>query len=173
VSAFTRLVKGPPGHPVHPPFTDATIGMYTLAAVLVVLGAAGWIEDAAAKGAWLALVVGLAFGVVTAATGLADWLSISRGTPLFRTASTHLVVMVSATALFALAAVFQYDGYVDGNVTTPGLVLTLAGFVALMAGGWIGGTIVYVHGMRVLSLPDEPSAAAIAPGGERKEKAAA
>jgi len=28
-------------------------------------------------------------------------------------------------------------------------VLTLAGFVALTAGGWFGGAIVFIHGMRV------------------------
>ena len=27
------LVKGLPGHPLHPPFTDATVGIYTFATV--------------------------------------------------------------------------------------------------------------------------------------------
>jgi len=42
----------------------------------------------------------------------------------------------------------------------------------LTLGGWLGGTVVFVHGMRVLNLVDEPAVEAITPGGERKEEAA-
>jgi hypothetical protein len=42
-------------------------------------------------------------------------------------------------------------------------VLTLIGFVLLVLGGWLGGAIVFVHGMRVLSLVSEPAARAAAP----------
>jgi hypothetical protein len=37
------------------------------------------------------------------------------------------------------------------------------GFVTLTVGGWLGGAIVFVHGMRVLNLVDEPSLKAVAP----------
>ena len=33
----TNLVTGLPGHPTHPPLTDATIGLYTAAAAVAVL----------------------------------------------------------------------------------------------------------------------------------------
>jgi hypothetical protein len=42
-------------------------------------------------------------------------------------------------------------------------VLTLCGFVVLMVGGWLGGAIVFTHGMRVLSLPEEPATRAAHP----------
>jgi uncharacterized membrane protein len=53
-----KLLHGLPGHPLHPPLTDATIGMFVLATGLSVVGAVGWIEEAAGKAAWLALVGG-------------------------------------------------------------------------------------------------------------------
>jgi uncharacterized membrane protein len=58
--------------------------------------------------------------------------------------------MVTAVALFALAAWRQYDGYQHGHVTTGGLVLTLCGVVVLAFGGWLGGSLVFVHGTRVV-----------------------
>jgi uncharacterized membrane protein len=61
----------------------------------------------------------------------------------------HLSAMVTAVTLFAVAASLQWSGYRDGGVTTGALVLSLLGFVALTAGGWYGGTVVFVHGMRV------------------------
>ena len=59
--------------------------------------------------------------------------------------------MACAVALFAVAAWLQHGGYQRGEVTTGGLVFTVAGFVALTAGGWLGGGIVFVHGYRVLA----------------------
>jgi hypothetical protein len=37
------------------------------------------------------------------------------------------------------------------------------GFLTLLVGGWLGGAVVFVHGMRVLNLVDEPSLKASAP----------
>lgn len=160
---LSYLWRGLPGHPIHPPLTDAAIGTYTFATVMSVVDVVGLAEQNAAKAWWLALIVGLIVTVPTALTGLLDWLTISRGTPLWRTATTHLAVMVTATILFGLAAIVGYDSYDRGDVSAGSLVLTLAGFVALTVGGWLGGTITFVHGMRTLSLPDLPATEAMAP----------
>jgi uncharacterized membrane protein len=145
-----RLVRGFPGHPLHPPLTDATIGMYTLATALCVVSSAGWVETPAAHGAWLALIGGLIVTVPTALTGFADWVTIDWGSARWRTATLHLSAMLVAAALFAFAAWLDHSGYDRGQVTHSGLALSLAGFVSLTMGGWFGGSIVFVHGMRVL-----------------------
>jgi uncharacterized membrane protein len=157
------LIKGLPGHPLHPPFTDATIGAYTFATVAAVLSKLGVAEHTFAQAWWLALVVALVTTVGTALTGFAEWLSIARGSELWKTATTHMVAMLTATVFFLLAALIGHGGYVDRAVTTGAFLLTLVGFVALSAGGWLGGAITYVHGMRVLSLVDEPATRAASP----------
>jgi uncharacterized membrane protein len=170
---LSYLIKGLPGHPLHPPLTDATIGLYTGATAFGVLGALGVSEGNLSKAWWLALVAGLVVTVPTALTGLAEWLGIERGTPLWRTATSHLLAMVSATVFFLLAAIFAHGGYVDGEVTGGGLVLTIIGFGLLTLGGWLGGAIVFTHGMRVLNLVDEPAARAAAPVPTPEKEAAA
>jgi uncharacterized membrane protein len=165
------LVRGLPGHPLHPPLTDATIGAYTAASAFAVLAAAGVSEENLTKAWWLVLLVGLAVTGPTALTGLADWLGISRGTPLWRTATVHMASMLVATGFFALTAAFGHDRYVNGEMTTRALVGTLLGFGFLTLGGWLGGSIVFVHGMRVLNLVDEPARRAATPGGPEKEEA--
>ena len=154
------LIHGLPGHPLHPPLTDTTIGMFVLATALAIIGAAGAIEDAAGKGCWLALIGGLAAAMPTAATGFADWLRLEWGSPPWRTATLHLIAMVSAVVLFAVAAWLQYDGYRNGEVTTGGVIFSAVGFGALTTGGWLGGAIVFVHGIRVLPREDGSPAAA-------------
>jgi hypothetical protein len=64
------------------------------------------------------------------------------------------------------------SSYDDGDVGTGALVLTLLGFGLLLVGGWIGGAITYVHGMRVLNLVDEPASKAVAPTSREKREAA-
>ena len=165
-------LRGFPGHPSHPPLTDATIGAYTFATLAAILSKAGVAEHGFAQAWWLALVVGAISSTLTVATGLLDWLQISRGTPLWRTATTHALVMVTATVFFVLAIAFGHDDYTAQSVGTGGLVLTLVGFAILAAGGTIGGSITYVHGMRVLNLPDEPTRRAAVPGTHDEKEAA-
>jgi uncharacterized membrane protein len=153
--------------------TDGAIGAYTAATVLVCLGGAGVAEAELAKGWWIALLVGLGFGGLAALTGLVDWLGITRGTPLWRTATLHLAVMVAATVLFVVAALVGYGGYDDGEVGAASVVLMLFAYGVLTVGGWLGGSVVFVHGMRVLNLVDEPARRAVAPGGREKEEAEA
>jgi uncharacterized membrane protein len=143
------FIHGRRGHPLHPPLTDAAIGAYVVACVFAVVGALGWIEDAAGKAAWLALLVGICAGVASAVTGLADLLTLPRPSDTFRSGAIHGSVMACASVLFVLAAIFQYDGFHDGTVTTAGLVFTVAGFVVLMVGGWLGGALVFERGLRV------------------------
>src|SRR6266851_1220070 len=102
------LWRGLPGHPLHPPLTDATTGITQSA------GAYGW---------WIALIFGLIVTVPTALTGLLDWLSITWGTELWKTATAHMIAMLTATVFFALAAIFGHAAYTRGNVSSGAYVL--------------------------------------------------
>src|ERR671929_484690 len=116
---LSYLIRGLPGHPLHPPLTDATIGAYTAATVMGFASIIGVANRGAAHGWWLALVVGLIFTVPTALSGLADWLTIEWGTPLWRTATSHMIAMVTATAFFVVAAIVGHGKYTESAISTP------------------------------------------------------
>jgi uncharacterized membrane protein len=156
-------LRGFPGHPSHPPLTDVTIGAYTFGTVAAVLSKAGVAEHAFAQAWWLALIVGACSSLLTVGTGFLDWLKISSGTPLWRTATLHLASMLTATVVFLITALAGHDDYVVASVSGGSFVLTLIGFGFLTLGGWLGGAVVFVHGMRVLSLVEEPTARAVSP----------
>jgi uncharacterized membrane protein len=160
---LSYLLRGLPGHPIHPPLTDATIGAYTAAVVMGFASIIGVAERGAAHGFWLALVVGLLFTAPTALAGLIDWLSIEWGSPLWRTATSHMIAMLTATAFFVVAAIIGHGKYTESAVSTPAYILALIGFGCLTVGGWLGGAVVYVHGMRVLNLVQEPAQRAASP----------
>jgi uncharacterized membrane protein len=132
------------GKPSHPPLTDASIGAYTVGVAMLVAGALGVEEEQMAHGSLLAIGGGLALALPTALTGLLDWLELPKGTSARTTATVHLVTMVTATLLFALAFVAQLDGYDNGRVESLGLAVGLAVEGVLTLGGYLGGTIVFV-----------------------------
>jgi uncharacterized membrane protein len=160
---LSYLWHGLPGHPIHPPLTDATIGAYTAATVMAFASVVGVAHITAAHGWWLALVIGLISTGLAALTGLADWLQIEWRTPLWWTATWHMCSMLTATVFFLIAALVGHAGYKHGAVEAGPFVLTLVGFGFLTLGGWLGGAIVFVHGMRVLNLVEEPPGRAASP----------
>lgn len=147
---LSYLVKGFPGHPLHPPLTDVTIGTYSFATIAAFLNVIGLVDTSAVSGWWIALVVGLCATALTATTGFFDWIEIEWGSPMWKTATWHLSVMLAASAVFLAAALVGHDGYKEGAIGSGAFVLTLAGFALLTLGGWLGGSIVFVHGMRVI-----------------------
>jgi uncharacterized membrane protein len=160
---LSYLVKGLPGHPLHPPLTDLTIGTYTFATIAAVLDVVNLVQRNAAYAWWIALLVGLCSTALTATTGFIDWIDIEWGSELWKTATAHLTAMLAATGAFLAALLVGHGGYTHGNVSTGGFVLTLVGFVLLTTGGWLGGAVVFVHGMRVLNLVSERFERAAAP----------
>jgi uncharacterized membrane protein len=167
-----HLYRGFPGHPLHPPLTDATIGTYTFATIASVLSKLGIAEEEAAQGWTLALIVGLIVTGPTALTGFADWLQIPRRTPLWRVATAHMIAMLAATAFFLIAIGAGYSDGIDGAVADGAFVLTLIGFAVLTLGGWLGGSVVFTYGMRVLNLIEEPALRVVSPIAEPEEEAA-
>ena len=122
---LSYLVRGLPGHPLHPPLTDLTIGTYAFATIAAILDATNLVQRNAASAWWIALVIGLCSTVLTATTGFLDWIEIEWGSELWRTASAHMTAMVAAAGAFLAAALVGHSGYTHGTVSTGGLVLTV------------------------------------------------
>lgn len=168
--ASIPLLKGFPGKPSHPPLTDAAIGAYTVGVAMLVLGAFGVEETQMAHGALLAIGGGLALTLPTALTGVLDWFDIEKGTPRRTVATVHLVVMVLATAMFAVTFLTHLDGYDDGTIDGYVAFLGLLAEGLLTAGGYLGGTLVFHYGVRVLKRRESGVADALVPGRAQAER---
>jgi len=163
MSLLLTLIKGFTGKPSHAPLTDVSVGAYTVGVAMLVAGLAGLEEEAMAKGALLAISGGLIVAIPTSLTGLLDYFDLPKRSAARRLATYHLFVMLTATALFAATWAAQRQGYLDGEVTTLGLILGVAAFGVLVIGGTLGGALAYVYGVRVVKK-DVPLADALIPG---------
>jgi len=164
MAPLTTLVRGFAGKPLHPPLTDVSIGAYTAGVAMLVAGALGFEQAAMATGSVLALGVGLIAAVPTIITGLVDLVAIPSDAPARTLGWLHLTAMATATGLFAGTFAVQLDGYRDGQILTLALVLGLIAELTLTVGGYLGGALTYVYGLRVLNRPDTAVSDALLPG---------
>ena len=161
---MVSLVKGFAGKPAHAPLTDIGIGAYTVGVVLLIVGSAGFEEVAMATASVITIAVGLIVAIPTIITGLVDLFGIPADTPARTVAWWHLTLMSGATGMFAGTFRLQLVGYTDGKIITSALALGVVSWVLLLAGGYLGGALTFVYGVRVLKQPDAAMADALIPG---------
>ena len=139
----------PLGHPLHPILVHLPLGGWMIAGILDFLPL-GEMEGRE-KAADLALLLGTVGGLGTVATGWTDW-SNTRGQAR-RTGLVHGLLNETALLLNAASLVARHRGRRGLGKTLSGTALTLA-----LAGGFLGGQLVYRHGLGVghtLSRPQD------------------
>ncbi|WP_298585011.1 Rieske 2Fe-2S domain-containing protein [uncultured Kocuria sp.] len=125
------------GHPLHPLLTDVPIGAWTMAAVLDLAGG-----PSTAHAADVLVATGLAAAVPTAATGLNDW-SDTQGADR-RIGLVHATANSVALTFYTASLAARLQGR-----RGAGKALALAGYGCVMAGGYLGGHLVYARGVNV------------------------
>lgn len=138
------------GHPVHPmliPFPLA-LWFFSLVADLIYL----WRGNPAWKD-WIAfysLLGGIIGAAVAAVFGIIDWLSI-KDREAKRTADWHARLNVIALLIFAASFYLRTAGgsqMVGGSYTIP-VALSVVGVILITISGWLGGELVFKHGVAV------------------------
>jgi uncharacterized membrane protein len=105
------------------------------------------IANLAPVGYWTELA-GLVGGGLAAVTGLADFMGLEAPSPeLTKTALRHAGFAVGTLVLFVLA--FAFRGGAAGEPTLLVVALELLGALGLGVTGWLGGHLVFGHGVGV------------------------
>jgi uncharacterized membrane protein len=133
------------GHPLHPVLAHFPMGLWPLVFPLELAGrVGGW--DAGWRLAYCANAAGLALALPTALAGLFELAGL-RNAPATAAANAHMTVMLSAACLFGLELFFRTGlGPIAGPRAFVNLGLSLAATFTLLAGGWLGGELVFRHG---------------------------
>lgn len=92
------------------------------------------------------LAAGCVFGLLAAAAGLMEITRVPEGRPM-DDAMWHMGLMLTAFCVFTGRL---FVGFVDKSWVAPNtlaFILDLTGFAFLMLGGFMGGRLVYTHGV--------------------------
>jgi uncharacterized membrane protein len=132
------------GHPLHPALVHFPIALWT--ASLASDGAA-LATKAAFWGfaAWWSLVSGLAVAALAAVAGFLDYSRLPQTHPAFRAATAHALVMTFVALCFLASALLRPGPGAAAGAAA--LACSGIGFIALLAGAWLGGTLVYRFGV--------------------------
>jgi uncharacterized membrane protein len=134
-------------HPIHPMLVPLPIGLwiFSFACDLAYLFGA---HDAVWKTVALYSMVGGVIGALIAALpGLVDLLSLPPGPR--GTALVHMTLNLGAVALFAWNAWIRAHAADAGAGSTTTVWLSAIGVAILAVSGWLGGKMVYEHGVAV------------------------
>ncbi len=134
------------GHPIHPMLVPFPIAFFTGALVTDIIywrtAEMMWSHFSA----WL-IMAGLIMGTLAAIAGLTDF-SSNRGIRSQRPAWPHALGNILAMVIaFINMLVHSRDGWT--SVVPTGLILSAIVVIILMVTGWLGGALVYRHGVGV------------------------
>ncbi|MDQ3744273.1 MAG: DUF2231 domain-containing protein [Acidobacteriota bacterium] len=137
-------------HPVHPmliPFPIA-LWIFSLVADVIYLwrGNLVWRDYVA----FYTLLGGIIGAAAAAVPGFIDWLSI-KDREVKKLADWHARLNVIALLIFIADFYLRTTGgarWVGGGSTIP-LLLSVLGIILITISGWLGGEMVYVHGVAV------------------------
>jgi uncharacterized membrane protein len=137
-------------HPIHPMLIPFPIALWVFSLIADVIylwrGNPAWRDWIA----FYALLGGIIGGALAAVPGVIDWLSL-KGREVVKIANWHARLNVTALLIFAASFYLRTTGgasLVGGSYTIP-FVLSVVGVILITISGWLGGELVFRHGVAV------------------------
>jgi nitrite reductase/ring-hydroxylating ferredoxin subunit/uncharacterized membrane protein len=131
------------GHPLHPALTDLPVGAWTVAIVLDL--AVLLFRAPTGRASAIAVALGLLGAVGAALSGLMDWLDVNP--PEKAVGAVHALLNGTATVLFAVSLALRAGRH--WHVSLSAFAAAVAGYALLMAGAYLGGSIVFRMGAMI------------------------
>lgn len=135
-------------HPLHPALVHVPVACWLLAPLADFAALLRWPEPLWLAAAGLA-ATGCAFGLLAAGAGMFELMKLGNEHPASKTAMRHMGVALLTWCLFAATLVVRAHGGAWGDPGGLVLVLDAAGLLGVLITGWLGGSLVYVHGVGV------------------------
>jgi uncharacterized membrane protein len=140
------------GHPLHPAVVHVPTGLWPAAVIFDILSHI--MGDPVATNvmvrlAFWSLLVGLVTVLVAAPTGLADWWEIKKERPAYTIGLIHAGLNVLVAVIVLVSVVLRWgDTHQPATGVWP-MVLAIVGVLILSVSGYLGGLMVYEHGIGV------------------------
>ena len=143
-------------HPIHPMLVTIPIGLWIFSLVCDLIHVFGSTSPNWEIVAWYSMIGGIVGALAAAIPGFIDLLSLPP--TVRRTALVHMTINLTVVALFAINAWMRRGGVSDGLIW-----LSVFSVILLAISGWLGGKMVYVHGVAVDPAPEAAPQANRAP----------
>ncbi|MDE2381546.1 MAG: DUF2231 domain-containing protein [Xanthomonadaceae bacterium] len=135
-------------HPAHPALVHFPIACWSLASCADGVALLAWPAQLHLLAAVL-IAIGCGSGLLAAVAGFVELLKLPAGHPAERAANFHMSFALASGCLYAgsLFLRIEHQQFIAPDVLA--LLLSGAGLLVLLVTGWLGGQLVYRHGVGV------------------------
>jgi uncharacterized membrane protein len=137
-------------HPIHPMLVAIPIGLWIFSLICDLVLVFGGTSENWAIVARYTMVGGVVGALIAAVPGFIDMLALPA--PVKRIALMHMSINLTVVALYVVNIYLRRRG-IEAGITVWLSVIAVA---MLAVSGWLGGKMVYVHGVAV-ETPPEPA----------------
>ncbi|MGB3740511.1 MAG: DUF2231 domain-containing protein [Castellaniella sp.] len=131
-------------HPLHPALVHFPIACWSLATLADFSSL--WLGESAWRWSAGLLMVGCAVALLAMVAGVLELSRVPDG-PALRDVYLHMGLMLAAFTLYTARLFLRLDHLQPLAPDVLALLLSLAGFITLAIGGWLGGRLVYGYGI--------------------------
>lgn len=161
----------PPRFPLHTLVVHLPMGAWCGALLFDLLSRAQVGGNAMVRLSFISIAVGLASVLIAIPTGVLDWGGVKKEKPAWKIGLYHMAVNLVATILYAMNLGVRLPTWKTAEMVSLGaLGLSAIGTVLLMAGAYLGGRMVYAHGVGVARRSKEKWRQRAEEGGSRVPK---
>jgi uncharacterized membrane protein len=137
-------------HPIHPMLVAIPIGLWVFSLICDLVGLSQGASPNWQIVAYYTMVGGIAGALIAAVPGFIDMLALPWG--LKRIALMHMSINLTVVALYIVNVYLRMREVQSGAAVW----LSVIAIAMLVVSGWLGGKMVYVHGVAV-DTPPEPA----------------
>jgi uncharacterized membrane protein len=137
------------GDPTHPAIVHFPMALYPAALLFDMLA---YVTDGGSlytHGAFVLMLAATLMTVVAMVTGFAQLPDIPPDSPAWQMAITHMTVQMSAGGILLVSLLLRLHHVDDARPPVAAFVCTIIGVIVLFVGGWLGGHMVFTHGVSV------------------------
>jgi uncharacterized membrane protein len=151
-------------HPIHPMLVPFPIALWIFSLVCDVIYTFGWGGALWNEMAFYTMAGGVVGAVAAALPGLVDYFSITEPTPR-KIATNHLILNATIVGMYLVNLWLRMNTVPSAKLP---LVLSAISIALLGLSGWLGGELVYVHGVGVESVSKNAGAKESPQAGRRR-----
>ncbi|MGN6367717.1 MAG: DUF2231 domain-containing protein [Phycisphaerae bacterium] len=140
------------GHPLHPALVHLPIALWLTSLLFDVLADCNVGGTPLVRAAFWAIALGLLSTLLVVPTGIAEWTEIKPQKPAWKLALWHMLLNVGVTLLMLASLILRWVTPLADHPPLAALLLNIAGNVILLFSGYLGGRMVYEHGIAVARL---------------------
>jgi nitrite reductase/ring-hydroxylating ferredoxin subunit/uncharacterized membrane protein len=137
------------GHPLHSYIVHLPVGLYLISLLLDVVSYLVPDGNPFVRGAFYAMVFATLAALVALVPGLMDWVEIRDDNPAKQIGIYHMVLNFVVIAVYAVNISTRWHSEYVGRTPPLWLGMSVVGVVVLMASGYLGGLMVFSHGIGV------------------------